>query len=100
MQLIMVLVAANINIKNKQMILTPCHKKYYRFPNNEFLKWNDWNCLYDFIYDQHNIYGRTQLFTPISALRAYIKREVKNKTIKFFSRKTTRDRYIKRKTIQ
>ena len=91
----MILAVINININN----LTVCHKKYYVFPNNEFLIWNNWNCLYDFIHDQYNIYGRTQLFTNISSFQSYIKIEVKNNNIKFFERKTTRGRYIKKRNI-
>ena len=85
---------------NNKNILTPCHRKYYTFPNNEFLKWNDWNCLYDFVYDQYNLYGRTNLFTHISLFQSHIKIEVKNNNIKFFERKTARDRYIKRNIIK
>lgn len=88
----MILAVINMNINN----LTVCHKKYYVFPNNEFLIWNNWNCLYDFIHDQYNIYGRTQLFTNIYLFQLHIKIQTKDNKIKFFARKTTRDRYIKR----
>lgn len=52
-------------------------KDYYKYPNNWYLNWDDWNCLYDFAYaNQNRLHSRTHLFTSIETIRNFIKCKV------------------------
>ena len=54
--------------------VTPCHIAYYNYPSNQYLKWKDWNCLYDFVYaNQDKVYNRTHLFTQLSTLQLQVR---------------------------
>ena len=55
----------------------PIFVDYYKYPYNEYLRWNDWNCLYDFAYaNQNRLHGRTHLHTSITTIRNFIKCKV------------------------
>lgn len=55
----------------------PIFVDYYKYPYNEYLNWDDWNCLYDFAYaKQDKLYGRTHLYTSITTIRNFIKCKV------------------------
>jgi len=74
-------------------MVTPIHKEFYIFPHNEFLNWNNWNCLYDFVSNnQDHLWGRTQLLTHIDCFRASVRRMNIDKKIDYFDRKQARDR--------
>lgn len=76
-------------------VISPLHRDFYHFPTNQFLRWKDWNCLYDFIYHcQGEKFGRHNLMLHIDCLRAHILKLFRDGKIKFFESERTRDRYI------
>lgn len=75
-------------------MITPCHKKFYQYPYNEFIRCKDWNSVYDFIYDRKNIWGRSGFFTHLSTLLAYIKKHIK---IVWFDSRRKRNKYMESK---
>ena len=57
--------------------ITPCHILYYWYPYNEYLRWDHWNTMYDFAYNnQDKLYGRTRLITSIRTIQNYIRCKV------------------------
>ena len=57
--------------------ITSCHILYYWYPYNEYLRWDNWNTMYDFTYaNQDGTRGRTHLHTSMKTIQNFIKCKV------------------------